>query len=305
MPRVEANGVELFYELAGSGDPLVLVHGSWGDHHNWLPVLPALTDRFRVLIYDRRGHSRSERPPGQGSRREDEEDLAALMETLGLAPAYVAGNSFGASTALGLAARRPGLFRGLIAHDPPLTGIVSAGSSAGSSAARTPLTGVESEGPSTARTPLEDVAERFVSVLAHLRADERLAAARQFTDEIALGPGTWDRLPPPVQQTFLANAPTFLDEHGDPHWADLDLSRLSAYAGPVLLTSGTTGPRWFAAVTTRLVEALPQAATHTFEGAGHIPHVTHPEAYARAVTAFIETAGTARASGWRPASSRS
>ncbi|WP_045558699.1 alpha/beta fold hydrolase [Streptomyces sp. FxanaA7] len=276
MPRVEANGVELFYELAGSGDPLVLVHGSWGDHHTWLPVLPSLTARFRVLVYDRRGHSRSERPPGQGSRREDEEDLAALMETLDLAPAYVAGNSFGASTVLGLAARRPGLLRGLIAHDPPLTGIVS-------------------DGPATP-PPLKDVAERFASVLAHLRADERLAAARRFTDEIAVGPGTWDRLPPMVRQTFLANAPTFLDEHGDPHGADLDLPRLSAFTGPVLLTGGTTGPPWFAEVTARLAEALPRAVTHTFHGAGHIPQVTHPETYARAVTAFVETTGTARAS---------
>lgn len=290
MPRVEANGVELFYELAGSGEPLVLVHGSWGDHHHWLPVLPALTACFRVLVYDRRGHSRSERPPGPGCRREDEDDLAALLETLDLAPAYVAGSSFGASTALGLAARRPGLFRGLIAHDAPLTAIMSG----------TPGTPGTPSAPSAAPVspappPLRDLAEGCAPVLAHLRADERLAAARRFTDEIAVGPGTWDRLPPPVQQTFLANAPTFLDEHGDPHGADLDLTRLSAFPGPVLLTSGTSGPPCFATITARLAEALPRAATHTFEGAGHIPPVTHPQAYARAVTAFIERTGTARA----------
>jgi pimeloyl-ACP methyl ester carboxylesterase len=274
VPRAETNGVELFYELAGSGDPLVLVHGSWGDHHNWFPVLPALTERFRVLIYDRRGHSRSERPPGQGSRREDEEDLAALMETLDFAPAYVAGNSFGASTTLGLAARRPDLFRGLVAHDPPLTGIVT-------------------DDPRL-RPLLTDLAGRFTSVLTHLRAHEPLAAARKFTDEIAVGPGTWDQLPPPVQQTFLANAPTFLDEHDDPRGADLDLPHLAGYTGPALLTRGAAGPPWFATITSRLVEALPQAATHTFEGAGHIPHITHPEAYARVLTAFVDGIGTAR-----------
>ncbi|WP_328837961.1 alpha/beta hydrolase [Streptomyces europaeiscabiei] len=271
MPRAEANGVELFYEVAGSGDPLVLVHGSWGDHHAWLQVRPALTERFRVLIYDRRGHSRSERPPGQGSRHEDEEDLAALMEALDFAPAYVAGNSFGASTTLGLAARRPDLFRGIVAHAPPLTGIVP-----------------EDPRPQPLMT---EIAERLASVLTHLRAHEPLAAARRFTDEIAVGPGTWDQLPSPVRQTFLANAPTFLDEHDDPHWADLDLPGLSAYTGPVLLTRGTAGPPWFATVTSRLAEALPQAATFTFEGAGRIPHVTHPEEYARVVTAFVDGTG--------------
>ncbi len=80
MPEQRINGANLFYELTGSGDPLVLVHGSWVDHSSWQLVVPDLTRSFRVMTYDRRGHSLSERPLGQGSRREDEEDLVALME---------------------------------------------------------------------------------------------------------------------------------------------------------------------------------------------------------------------------------
>src|SRR5215216_6937419 len=82
MPEQRVNGAKLFYELNGSGDSLVLVHGSWVDHKDWQLVVPHLARSFRVLTYDRRGHSLSERPLGQGSRREDEEDLAALMEAL-------------------------------------------------------------------------------------------------------------------------------------------------------------------------------------------------------------------------------
>src|SRR5918994_3100448 len=96
MPSARANGVELHYELRGSGVPLVLVHGSWGDHHNWDPVVSALAESFRVVAYDRRGHSASERPPEQGSVLEDADDLVGLIDELGLAPAHVAGNSFGA-----------------------------------------------------------------------------------------------------------------------------------------------------------------------------------------------------------------
>ncbi|MFI9203975.1 alpha/beta fold hydrolase [Streptomyces sp. NPDC053048] len=268
MPRVGVNGVELFYEAGGDGDPLVLVHGSWSDHAGWAPVLHALALRFRVLVYDRRGHSQSERPPGQGSRFEDEEDLAALIETFGFAPAYVAGNSFGASTALGLAARRPELFRGLVAHEPPLMGIVA-------------------DDPEL-RPLMAATGERIESVLAHLRADETLAGARQFAEEIALGPGAWEQLPEQLRETFIANAPTFMDEQADPGWADLDLSRLSSYTGPALLTKGTESPPWFSTITARLSRALPQAETHTFEGAGHIPHISHPDAYAERVTSFIE-----------------
>lgn len=94
MARARVNGVDLFYEVVGEGEPLVLVHGSWVDHETWQRVVPRLAQSFRVLVYDRRGHSRSERPPGRRSRRQDEDDLAALIEMLG-APAHVAGNSSG------------------------------------------------------------------------------------------------------------------------------------------------------------------------------------------------------------------
>jgi pimeloyl-ACP methyl ester carboxylesterase len=96
MATAEVNSVQLFYELNGSGDvPLVLVHGSWDSHDAWNLVVPRLADSFRVLTYDRRGHSQSERPTGPGSVREDVADLAALIE-------------------------HPELFRGLIGHEPPL-----------------------------------------------------------------------------------------------------------------------------------------------------------------------------------------
>jgi hypothetical protein len=50
MPTTTANGYQLFYELGGTtGDPLVLVHGSWVSHHDWGLVVPGLSETFRVL----------------------------------------------------------------------------------------------------------------------------------------------------------------------------------------------------------------------------------------------------------------
>jgi pimeloyl-ACP methyl ester carboxylesterase len=103
MPEVEMNGVKLYYELHGSDEPLALVHGSWADATVWRFVVPGLAENFHVLIYDRRGHSRSERPATQGSFDEDGDDLAALLEALDLAPAHVVMNSSGGNTALRLA----------------------------------------------------------------------------------------------------------------------------------------------------------------------------------------------------------
>jgi len=122
MSKINANGVQLFYELSGFGEiPVVLVHGSWVSHHTWDSVLPRLEKEFRVLTYDRRGHSQSERPAGQGSIQDDVADLAALLEHLGLAPAWVIGNSMGSSIALRLAAEHPKLLLGIVGHEPPIS----------------------------------------------------------------------------------------------------------------------------------------------------------------------------------------
>ena len=75
------NDVRLRYELTSDGDvPLVLVHGSWGSHQQWDSVAASSSESFRVLSYDRRGHSESECPTGQGSVHEDV--LEALSKTV-------------------------------------------------------------------------------------------------------------------------------------------------------------------------------------------------------------------------------
>jgi pimeloyl-ACP methyl ester carboxylesterase len=109
MPHVHVNRVRLFYEDHGAGEPLVLVHGGFSDHNNFGAVIPGLAESFRVVAYDRRGHSLSDRPEPLGTRRDQEDDLAALIEALGLGPAHVVGTSFGSAVAPrpGRAAARP------------------------------------------------------------------------------------------------------------------------------------------------------------------------------------------------------
>ncbi len=59
MTTTNLNGVDLYYETAGTGPRLVLTHGSWTDGSGWAPVLEALAGRYEVVTWDRRGHSRS------------------------------------------------------------------------------------------------------------------------------------------------------------------------------------------------------------------------------------------------------
>ena len=273
MATANVNGAQLYYEISGAGEvPLVLVHGSWVSHRNWDLVLPDLAESFRVLTYDRRGHSESERPAGQGSVREDVADLAGLIEELGFAPAWIAGNSFGASITLRLAGERPDLFRGVIAHEPPLFSLL---------ADDRPVAPM-----------LEEVGKRIGAVVERIVSGDHAGAAEQFVETVALGPGTWAQLPTDFQQTFIENAPTFLDEANDPEQLAFDLEWISAFPRPVLLTTGDQSPPTFSPVVEKLAAELPSAEVVTFSGAGHIPHATHPDLYAGVIIAFIRKHST-------------
>ncbi|MBF6046301.1 alpha/beta fold hydrolase [Streptomyces sp. NRRL B-1677] len=267
MARVRVRGAELFHEVVGEGEPLVLVHGGLTDHYTWQAVVPALAASFRVLVYDRRGHSGSTRTLGNGVRRDHEDDLAALMETLGFAPAHVAGNSFGASTALGLAVRRPGLFRSLIAHEPPLLGVI--------------------RGDDPAHVLVRAAQEGIDTAVALILAGEESEGVRRFMEEVALGPGSWAALPARVRAVLVANSRAFVHEQCDPGWASLDLTRLSGFSAPALLTYGTESLPWLPPVTVELSRSVRQAELRGLEGAGHVPQVSHPETYAEMVREFI------------------
>ena len=264
MATAKVNGVRLYYEIHGArGAPLVLVHGSWDSHHDWDLVVPSLAESFRVLTYDRRGHSQSERPGQQGSVSEDVADLAALVEHLDLSPAWVAGNSFGASIALRLAGERPRLLRGLIGHEPPLFSLLA-------------------DDPAFAPM-LTEVNRRISAVVERIASGDHAGAAEQFVETVALGPGTWAQLSPELQRTNIENAPTFLDEANDPQALAFDLDWIRGFSKPALLTLGDQSPPTFAPVVARLAGALPHAEVFTFANAGHIPHVTHPDSYVESI----------------------
>ncbi len=267
MAYIEVNGARLLHEVTGAGEPLVLVHGSWSDHTSWMGVVPDLARTFRVVTYDRRGHSASGAPPEPGSRQQDEDDLAGVIEGVGPAPVHVAANSFGASTALGLSTRRPELFRSLAVHEPPLMSIVT--------------------DDSELQPTMAALQKRIDRVLGDLRAGDAAGGARRFVEDVAFGPGVWDQLPEPVRQAFVGNALTFLDEQSDPQWATLDLEALGRFDRPVLLTRGDASPPWFPRIVERLASALPRAKTHVYAGAGHGPHMTHPAEYVAVLTGFI------------------
>jgi pimeloyl-ACP methyl ester carboxylesterase len=268
MTFVRANDIDLFTrDEHHTGEARVLVHGGWDDHTAWNGVAPLLCERCRVVRYDRRGYGRTERPAGPRLRRQDEEDLAGLIEALGCAPAHVVGNSFGASTALALALLRPELFCSLTIHEPPLIRAASA--------------------QPRLRPQLDEVQATIGSAAAQLRDGDLVGGAKRFVEDVALGPGAWQELPPKVREEVVRNAPGFLGDIEDPGWADLDLAASVRVGCPVLVTWGSQSPSWLREVATFVAGRIDGAQSRQLEGSGHLPHMTHPQEYAAVVEDFL------------------
>lgn len=267
MALADLDGATLFYEMTGRGEPVILVHGSWVDHHTWDRVVPILAQDFNVVRYDRRGHSQSTAPPGQGSVREDVNDLAGLIKLTGLGPTHLVGNSFGGSIVLRLASSHPELCRSVSVHEPPLMALLAS---------------------DTNMAPMLIQAQaRIGAVVELLVKGEDAAGAERFVETVALGPGMWRQLPEEVRQTFIHNAGTFLDEAGDQEGLAIDLSSLGTYRGSAQVTQGDQSPPLFAAIVDGLTAVLPQTQRLTYMGAGHIPQETHPEDFARGLIVFL------------------
>ncbi len=268
MPIQVFNGTPLFYEVDGDGEPLVLVYGSWAEQTNWNAVVPGLARSHRVVRYDRRGHGQSKASPVEGTVHNDVADLAALIEDLALAPANVCGNSYGACISLRLAAERPELVRRLAGHEPPMVGVLV--------------------GDPRMQPILEGLQSGIASAVGLIEAGKHADAAELFVETIALGPGAWAQLPEAMQATFIRNAETFLGETRDPDaLAAVDSAALGRFDKPALLSKGDQSPPIFTPIIEKLSAVLPQVRHHVFIGAGHVPHLTHPQDFVETLDGFL------------------
>jgi 3-oxoadipate enol-lactonase/4-carboxymuconolactone decarboxylase len=126
MATVQANGVELFYDLTGpEGAPIVVFSNSVGaTDEMWDAQVPALAERYRVLRYDTRGHGRSQVVERKTTVEDLADDLAAMLDSLDIPKAHVVGLSLGGMTGQAFALRHPKRLESLVlmatsAHLPP------------------------------------------------------------------------------------------------------------------------------------------------------------------------------------------
>jgi len=132
MSTVKANGIEIYYEVTGSGPPLTLIMGLGCSTRQWEWIVPVLADSFRIITYDNRGVGRTSKPDMEYTTDLFAEDTCALLNTLGIEKTHIFGVSVGGMIAQKFALKYPDIVDHLVLgctmpnfyHLPPTTEVL-------------------------------------------------------------------------------------------------------------------------------------------------------------------------------------
>ena len=103
MPKIKTNNIELYYEIHGAGQPLVLISGLGYPLWQWHKMVPFLAEHFQVITFDNRGVGQSDKPAGPYTAQMLAADTAGFLDALGIEKAIIAGHSMGGFVAQAMA----------------------------------------------------------------------------------------------------------------------------------------------------------------------------------------------------------
>jgi pimeloyl-ACP methyl ester carboxylesterase len=257
---VDANGTSLYAEQTGNGSAIVFVHGMCGDAGVWHGQFERLQDRFRCIAYDRRGHSRSPRTDVIETVGLHADDLAALIEKLGVSPCIVVGSSCGARIVVDFIRRYPSMVRAALVSEPPIGAVA----------------------PDEFAQMIGEIAP---SVKAAAEADGPRAAVDAFFEMMC--PGLWALLDEPAKDRYRDNAPMLFADLGMPPY-EITPADVRAIEVRTLMVRGTTSFAALQTVAQNLAEWLPNAELLVLD-CGHVTYAEKPDEFADAVAKLAST----------------
>jgi pimeloyl-ACP methyl ester carboxylesterase len=266
VESVTVNGVELEYEVTGSGEPVLLISPVLAD--GFLPLLsePALADRHLLIRYHKRGWVGSTHTPPPVSISDHAADAAALLDRLEIPRAHIAGHSSGAAVAAQLALDRPESVHTLVLMELSLLSVPSGESF------------LEGAGPAFEAYGSGDHS-RALAMFMTLVSGLDWTACRALLDERV--PGAVAQGVEDADTFFGIELPSLTEWQFGPEQA-------AAIDGPVLSVLGSQTERLWVEVADFLRRTLPQVEELKVEGVGHLLHIQRPEPVARGMAEFLK-----------------
>lgn len=270
MPAIQIDGTTLEYVERGRGEPVVLVHGTLGDYRSWQLQMETFAGAYRTISYSRRHHhpNRCSGDEAGYSAALHADDLAAFITGLGLESAHVVGNSYGAYTALFLAARHPERVRALVLGDPPVL----------------PLLEHIPGGRELRNDFLANVWEPAGEMM---QRGEIRSGVRRFVDGV-VEDGAFDSFPPEVQKLIMDNACEFkIETSSSDFWTPFTCEEAERIATPTLLLTGDRSLRMFQLIVDDLARCLPNNESVRVPDTTHEVSSDNPDAYNEIVLGFL------------------
>ncbi len=267
---VRAGEVELHARAAGSGAPVVFVHGGLGDYRYWEPHLDAFAEHWRAITYSRRYSFPNTNTPAvpDYSPRTDAADLIALIGALDLGPVHLVAASIGAVAAIFVAVERPELVRSLVVAEPPLLGWLA------------DMPG----GGAVWRDFEEKVWDRGA---AYFRTGERERGVATFIDYF-LGPDRYERLPSRVRTRIMQDADELEAQMLSTELFPVPAREaVAALRQPILMLGGELTRPTHTLVDAELERLLPRARRIVVPRASHDLWVDEPDACRAATIDFL------------------
>jgi pimeloyl-ACP methyl ester carboxylesterase len=282
MTQREINGTSLEVIEQGTGETVVLVHGSVSDHRTWHDQQEKFAQSFHTVNYSRRYHwPNTPIPDGADyAMAEHVDDLATLIRSLDTEPVHLVGHSYGAFVCLLLAIRAPELLHTLVLAEPPVVTLFITIPPQPQQILKLLVTR-----PRTAVALINFAARGLNPATAAIKRDDKQAAIRTFGSAV-LGRDAFNRLSPERREIVRANLinAEFLGS-GFPPMDDANVRRVKL---PTLLINGARSPYLFHGIINRLHDLLPNAQRIKIPAASHIMHEDNPQAYTAAVQAFLK-----------------
>ena len=281
MTKLRINGTALEYAQHGSGQPIVLVHGSASDARTWKAQRDAFSRRYRVITYSRRYHwPNAPIPDGADyAMAEQLQDLGSLIQSLAIAPTHLVGHSYGAFLALLLATEHPDLARSLVLAEPPVVTLFVS-----NEPKPMELLKLAVRRPRTAAAIVRFGATGIAPAKAAAERGDMKEAMRIFGTAV-LGKEAYQRLSRSRMEQVHANS--FRAEFLGTGFLPLVADRLHAVRTPTLLVTAERSPVLFHRLADGLAELLPDVRRVQVAAASHMMHEDNPAAFNNAVLAFL------------------